>query len=210
LREVVAAGLERLSSAGVSPNRFLLIRHAESAWNATGRWQGQADPPLSERGRSQAEAVAADLVTTRFDVLISSDLTRALETARVIGHAAGIEPLVDGRLRELDVGTWAGLGREEIARVDGDRLKRFESGDPDVHPGGGESRREIRQRVRRALADLAARHVGRRVAVVTHLGVIRALLHGRELGNAEWCEAADSDLARPEPDAERASDAPPS
>jgi broad specificity phosphatase PhoE len=205
-----AASLEPLSSAGVDPTRFLLIRHAESVWNASGRWQGQADPPLSERGRRQAEAVAADLAGIRFDVLISSDLARALETARIIGRVAGVEPQPDRRLRELDVGAWAGLGREEIARRAPERLARFESGDPDVRPGGGETRREIRQRVRRAFADLAARHDGRRVAVVTHLGVIRALLQGREFGNAEWCEAAAEDIASPEPDAERDAGVPPS
>jgi broad specificity phosphatase PhoE len=188
----------------VDPTRFLLIRHAESVWNASGRWQGQADPPLSERGRRQAEAVAADLARTRFDVLISSDLARALETARIIGRATGVEPHVDRRLRELDVGAWAGLGREEIARVAPERLARFESGDPDARPGGGETRREIRQRVRRTFADLASRHAGRRVAVVTHLGVIRALLRGRDLGNAEWCEVAAAEIAPPDPDEERA------
>ena len=194
----------------MGPTRFLLIRHAESVWNASGRWQGQADPPLSERGRRQAEAVAAELAGTRFDVLISSDLSRALETARIIGRAVGIEPQVDPRLRELDVGAWAGLDRAAIARLAPARLARFEAGDPDERPGGGETRREIRQRARRAFAELAARHEGRRVAVVTHLGVIRALLEGRELRNAEWCEVAATDIARPETEAERPGGVPPS
>ena len=85
---------------------FLLIRHAESAWNAAGRWQGQADPPLSPLGREQARAVARELAEAKLDVLLASDLCRALETARRVGAPHGLVPTPDPRLRELDVGRW--------------------------------------------------------------------------------------------------------
>ena len=109
-------------------------------------------------------------------------------------------PAPDSRLRELDVGDWSGRTRAEIEAFSGETLARFEAAEPDARPGGGESRREIRLRVRRAMAEIAARHQGQRLAVVTHLGVIRALLPGTELGNAEWVEARADALASPDAD----------
>jgi broad specificity phosphatase PhoE len=177
---------------------FLLIRHAQSLWNAAGRWQGQSDPPLSPVGRAQADAAARELRGAPIDLLLSSDLDRALETARRIGAPHGLAPQPDSRLRELDVGSWSGLTREEIEEREPEMLERFFSGDPDVRPGGGETRREIRQRVRHAMLEIARQHEGSRVAVVTHLGVIRALLPDTELGNAEWVFAMADQLAAPE------------
>ena len=176
---------------------FVLIRHAESAWNAAGRWQGHADPPLTPRGRRQAARLAGALAGQGIEVLVASDLARAAETARVLGAALGLEAFPDPRFRELDVGAWTGLRREEIARRDPARLARFDAGDADVAAGGAESRRAIRRRVRAAAAALAAAHPGRRIALVTHLGVIRALLPGAELANAEWRLARAGELAPP-------------
>jgi broad specificity phosphatase PhoE len=174
--------------------RFLLIRHAESEWNADGRWQGQADPGLSPAGRIQAEALAKSLVDERLDLLISSDLDRARQTAERVGQALALTPVLDPRFRELDVGGWSGLRREEIAVRDPALLASFETGDPDVRPGGGESRREIRERVRSAAAELREMYPGRRIALVTHLGVIRALWPASEMKNAEarWWEPGES------------------
>ncbi|HWJ97628.1 MAG TPA: histidine phosphatase family protein, partial [Acidimicrobiales bacterium] len=93
--------------------RLLLVRHGESIWNADGRWQGQADPPLSERGQEQAAAAAASIGTV--DVLVTSDLERAADTGAIIGRILGIEPvLVEPRLRERDAGSLSGLTRPEI------------------------------------------------------------------------------------------------
>ena len=101
---------------------FLVIRHGESEWNAQRRWQGQADPPLTDLGRMQAHAAVEKLGT--FDLLASSDLQRARSTAEIIGHRLGIELLpADSRLRETDVGEWQGLTVEEIeAAYPGDSL----------------------------------------------------------------------------------------
>lgn len=167
------------------PKGVLLIRHAESEWNAAGRWQGQADPPLSERGVAQAEALAERLRGAPADVLRCSDLDRARRTAEILGAAWDRVPVLDPRFRELDVGDWAGLSRDDIARKDPETLAAFEAGDPDARPGGGETRREIRLRVRAAAAALLEEHAGQRIALVTHLGVIRALQPGSDPGNAE-------------------------
>jgi len=188
----------------VSRAALLLVRHAESSWNAAGRWQGHADPPLSERGVAQANALARDLAGEPIDRIVSSDLRRAAETAAILGRARGLEPLLEPRLRELDLGAWEGLTRDEIASTAQADLRRFDAGDPDVRPGGGETLREIERRVRFAVRELVEAHAGQRLAVVTHLGVIRALVRdvspisrgtkmealaaggGEEFGNACW------------------------
>jgi len=177
---------EPISCAAVDGTCFLLIRHAESTWNAGGRWQGHGDPPLTARGRSQAVALAQRLSGEGIDLLIASDLARSAETAAILGVHWGLVPRHDPRLREIDIGAWTGLTREQIAEREADLLARFEAEDLEARPGGGETRLEIRARVRSAAAELAATHRGRCVALVTHLGVIRALAPGAELANADW------------------------
>jgi len=190
------AALERATAGGVrvKPTSFLLIRHAESVWNAEDRWQGQADPPLSERGIAQAEALARNLAGEVADQLLSSDLRRAWQTAEILGRALGVAPRSDPRLRELDVGRWAGLTRGEIEARDSSDLGRFEAGDPEVRAGGAESRSEIRRRVRQAFRSLAEQWPGARLIVVTHLGVVRALLPESELANAASVSLSSVDL----------------
>lgn len=165
---------------------FLLIRHAESTMNAAGLWQGQADPPLSEEGRRQARALGEALAAEEgqgLQALFASDLRRALETATILGEHVGLaaEPLA--ALREWDVGAWSGLARDAIARRWPEEFRRVRSGDLAVRPGGGESRGQVGARVRRALVDLARRFPGGRIAVVTHLGVLRSLLPEIRIAN---------------------------
>ena len=92
---------------------LLIVRHGQSEWNAIGRWQGHADPALSELGRRQAAVAAASIGAV--DAIISSDLLRAAETAAIIAQQLGVGPvMIDERLRERDVGEWTGLTRTEI------------------------------------------------------------------------------------------------
>jgi len=178
----------------VTATRFVLIRHGESTWNAAGRWQGRGDPPLSDRGRAQAQRLAAGLAREGIEVVVASDLARAAETAAILGAALGLAPTSDERLRELDVGCWTGLTRPEIASRDRAGLDHFESGAPDARAGGGECRRELAERAHAAVADVAERFAGRCIAVVAHLGVVRALVPGSEPANAEWCRAAPREI----------------
>ncbi len=172
----------------VSEASLLLIRHAESSWNASGRWQGHADPPLTARGRAQASALAREIAREPIDVLVSSDLRRAAQTAAILAAARGLEAELNPRLRELDLGDWEGLTREQIECGAGDALRRFEAGDPEVRPGGGENLRELDRRARSAVGEIVDAHPGRRLALVTHLGVIRALL-GEFTGSARELRA---------------------
>ena len=95
--------------------RVLLVRHGQSEWNADGRWQGQADPPLTDLGRHQALHAARHLGVV--DAIVASDLQRATETAMIIANELGVGPLVlEAGLRERDAGEWSGLTRREIER----------------------------------------------------------------------------------------------
>jgi broad specificity phosphatase PhoE len=170
---------------------LLLIRHAESIWNAAGRWQGHGDPPLSARGREQAEALSRDLAESGVILVVTSDLTRAVETGAPLARALAVPAPSCPALRELDVGRWTGKTRAQIAASDPDALARFESGAQDAPAGGGETRALLARRAREALADLMRRDIDDPIAVVTHLGVIRALA-GRELGHAEWIRMRSS------------------
>jgi probable phosphoglycerate mutase len=170
----------------VSPAALWLIRHAESTWNAAGRWQGQADPPLSERGRQQALGLACELRDEALERLISSDLARAAQTADILGGQLGLEVRREPLLRELDAGRWSGLTRREIEARDPEALARFDASEPAARAGGGESFSELRQRACRALAALASEHPGQRVGIVTHGGLIRALVPELRLENAGW------------------------
>ena len=163
-----------------------IIRHAESTWNAEGRWQGQADPPLSARGSEQAERLALRLADVDFALLITSDLHRAAATAAGIGQRLGLDARPDPRLREIDAGHWSGLTHEEIETQDGAALAHFRSGDADARAGGGESRREAAARASQALREAAREAAGSCVAVVTHGGIVRSLFHGVQLSNTEW------------------------
>jgi broad specificity phosphatase PhoE len=167
--------------------RLLCIRHAQSTWNAAGRWQGQADPPLSEQGLRQAEALAERLRGEGWPLraLLTSDLTRARETAARLGEALDLDPEPWAALREADIGLWSGRSTEEIEAEWPDAYARFRGGDADLPLGGGESRRAVRERAARAVRELERRFGDATVAVVTHLGWLRCLRPGLELANAE-------------------------
>jgi len=156
-----------------------LVRHAESEWNALGRWQGQADPALSAHGRAQAAALAETFAGERFDALVASDLVRARETAEIVGARLGLAPRLDVRLRERDAGCWAGLTHEEIAARWPEELARVRRHDPLGRPVGGESLVDVAARAQGFFRELASESSLARVVVVTHGGLMRSLV--REL-----------------------------
>ena len=159
--------------------RVLLIRHGETSWNREGRWQGHTDVPLSDEGVRQAQALADAFrsYASAIPVVYSSDLRRARDTALLVGAAIGIVPVLDPVWREMDVGRWSGLSRDEIQGCYPDEWARILSGE-DLVRGGGETFGQFFARIIGALDSLSRRHDGETVAVVTHGGVIRAaLLH---------------------------------
>lgn len=151
------------------------MRHGETQWNVESRIQGQGDSPLTDAGLAQAEAIAGRLATERFDVLVSSDLGRAMRTAAAIARHCSHTVIPDPRLRERNFGAGEGMTYAEIDRAWPDAFSRARVTDPDMAVPGGESRRQFHERVRDAFTALAREHHGKRAAVVAHGGVLAAL-----------------------------------
>jgi probable phosphoglycerate mutase len=183
---------------GPPVERVLVWRHGRTSWNATGRFQGQLDPPLDDVGRAQAghaaQALAAELPAGT--LVVTSDLVRARDTARALADALGVDLRVDLRLREHGLGSWEGMTREDVARDLPEQYADWTAGRP-VRGRGGEDPAEVARRSTAALADLPPAPVA---VVVTHGGtggrLIEALLglgpeHRRilgPLGNCHWTE----------------------
>ena len=143
---------------------LLLARHGETDWNREGRWQGWADPPLNDTGRSQARRLAEELQAIPFDAVYSSDLRRAHETAEILAAPHRVPVVADRGLREIDIGSWSGLTRAEIT-------ERF----PDGSRPDGETHEEHGARVREAVVRIARGHLGGRILLVGHGGTIRSV-----------------------------------
>ncbi|MGQ9926455.1 MAG: histidine phosphatase family protein [Chloroflexaceae bacterium] len=165
-----------------------LIRHGETDWNLTGRWQGHADVPLNAVGWRQAQLLGQRLVRegVRFDALYSSDLARAAQTAREVSTALGVAVKLTRGLREIDLGSWSGHTTAELQALYPDDFARVAAGE-DIPRGGGESIRAMRQRVVTTIERIIAEHSGATLGVVTHGGCIRALLsHAVSLDGNEF------------------------
>jgi probable phosphoglycerate mutase len=158
---------------------LLLARHGQSDWNAERRWQGHADRPLSERGRLQAEALAERLADIELDAIYSSDLRRTRDTAAVVAERQGLEVRQFPELREVDVGSWSGLTREEARVRFPEAYARWLAGGPGWTDG--ETYEEMTARVLGAVWTIARSHDSGRVLIVSHGGPIRAI-HASALG----------------------------
>jgi broad specificity phosphatase PhoE len=155
--------------------RLLLIRHSQSVWNAAGRWQGWADPPLTEEGEQQAKELAAHLIDHGFAAVITSDLQRARRTGEIVAGALGLEGVeVMPEMKEFDVGDWSGHTREEIEAGWPGQLDAWRNGELESTPGG-ERRDHFLARVTAAVERIGREWAGQVVLVVTHGGVIGAL-----------------------------------
>jgi broad specificity phosphatase PhoE len=152
---------------------ILIARHGESDWNRERRWQGQADRPLTARGREQAEALAERLAHVELDAVYSSDLRRTLDTARAVAERQGLDVQETSELREVDVGSWSGLTREEAEERFPDGFGLWQAGFPGWDDG--ETYEAMTDRVLAAVERIAHEHAGGRVLVVSHGGPIRAL-----------------------------------
>ena len=185
--------------AGLPVQRLVVWRHGRTEWNATGRFQGQLDPPLDDEGHRQAALVAPLLAAGlpgEQTLVVTSDLTRAVETAGALTSVLGAQLRVDPRLREHGLGCWEGLTRDEVAERYPEQFADWLAGRP-VRDRGGEEPGDVARRALAALADLPEAPVA---VVVTHGGtagrMLEALLelgadHRRvfgPLGNCSWSE----------------------
>jgi len=154
--------------------RVLLVRHGETDYNQQRRWQGQLDTPLNENGRKQAQALAKKIIEYSVDAIYSSDLSRAAETATILASALELPVIPEPRLREMHVGIFQGLNREQIHQQYPYEMHCWTNDDTYV-PHGGESRAQLQLRAYEALQELMQKK-HRTLLLVTHGGTIRLLL----------------------------------
>jgi len=154
-----------------------VVRHGETEWNLSGEQQGHLDSQLTESGIKQAHALAEGLLRKGTEIIYSSDLGRAVQTAEIIGAKLGLGINVDHRLRERHLGSMQGLTKKEFRRLYPDEWSAFDSGDPDYCFPGGESARQRYERSVACVEELAQRHPGGKLLVVTHGGVLNSLFY---------------------------------
>jgi broad specificity phosphatase PhoE len=160
----------------VSTTRTILVRHTEPESSAFGRCYGRLDVDLSERGRCHADAVGVALAEFGVQILYSSPLRRAEETARLIGARLELEPRVHAGLAEIDFGELEGRAYDEIAASEPALYRLWMERPTAVRFPGGESYSDLSARVADVLAEICGKHGDSVVAVVAHAGVIRAML----------------------------------
>jgi len=158
--------------------RLILVRHGQSTWNAQGRIQGWADPPLDDTGQEQARRLARRLAAEEQDIsaLYSSPLLRARQTAEAIGLALGLTVQTDDRLKENDVGLLAGLTGDEVERQFPEWIAARRANVEWMVPPGGEDRDTFLERAVAVMGDIVTHHPDQSVAVVSHGGTLGVYL----------------------------------
>ena len=175
--------------------KLLIVRHGQSEWNALGRWQGQADPPLTDVGENQAKKATKKLGL--FDSIVSSPLQRAKNTASIISEITGVGPVTtEVGLMERDAGPWQGLTRIEIEKGWPGFL------DSGHRPEGYESNPDLLLRIFEVLKKISKSSKNSdSILIVSHAGIVHALenLHNQpskkvpNLGG-RWFEFVDDEL----------------
>jgi probable phosphoglycerate mutase len=152
--------------------QVIIVRHGETEWNLKGIRQGHLDSRLTTKGMAQAKALGARLGREKFTSLYSSDLGRAVETAQAIANVTGHAIVTDERLRERHLGIFQGLNGDEISAKYAEERRLMRTKGPGYVIPGGESMVQQVERNIACLNELAAKHQGEQVVVVTHGGVV--------------------------------------
>src|SRR5215467_11162434 len=161
---------------GGTPVRILLTRHGETIFNVEGRWQGQADSPLTERGRAQAAELARALADEQIAAVYSSDLGRAADTAAEVASLHQLEVTRESRRREIDVGEWTVKQRDEINAACPGGLKAWASRPSEFQLPNGESIHHAQDRALDFFGDRMHSHLGETVVVISHGALCQTIL----------------------------------
>jgi broad specificity phosphatase PhoE len=147
---------------------IILIRHGETDWNIEGRYQGQADPPLNSSGMHQAQVLVTMLQDINLELLFSSPLRRAKQTAKLISEQLAIPLLEDSRLMEIHQGDWQARLRADIQALYPDLFLAWETNPWGVNPPGGENLSSVQSRVYAAVDDIIDTNPQKKIGIVSH------------------------------------------
>lgn len=156
--------------------KIIFVRHGQTEWNVLGRYQGQTDIALSPLGIEQAEKLAAHFPVDKVEAVYSSDLVRAMTTARCVADLFGLTVEPRPELRELNFGDWEGLTYDEIVAKWPDALNNFFQHPDVLEIPHGESFPKLRERALDAVEKIVARHPNQAVAVFAHGAILRTIL----------------------------------
>jgi len=171
--------------------RLILVRHGETDWNLEGRYQGQVDVPLNERGREEAKLLAERLKDERIEAIYASNLSRAYQTAKIIAEALGQEVKTLESLREVDTGVWTGFTYQEVEERYPEHVKEWRADPLRVKRLEGESYLELFERSKAAIKVIEKAHPNETVLIVSHGGNIKSIvLDGLGVGVEQAIEMA--------------------
>jgi broad specificity phosphatase PhoE len=156
---------------------FWLVRHGQTDWNLTGRWQGQSPnaPPLNETGRAQVLALHSQLKSIHISAIYSSDLLRSRETAEILAKQVGLKVTLEPRFREMNLGVWEGMRSDEIKVCYPLELAERARDPLNTCAPKGESPRQVAKRVTAAADEIGRIHCGESILIVGH-GISLAVL----------------------------------
>ena len=156
--------------------KVIFIRHGQTEWNVTGRYQGQSDVKLTEEGKKQAEKLADNFPVAKVDAIYASDLCRAMVTAETIAAKFGLKVQAEPAFRELSFGDWEGLTYQQIVDKWEEAMANFLQHPDVLEIPGGESFPAVQQRAMKRLNELIEKHDGQTIVVVAHGAVLRTML----------------------------------
>ena len=158
------------------PTRLYLVRHGELVTSKEWRYVGQMDVELNETGKKQIQNLSSRLSSEQIEMIFSSDLTRTIESAEIIGNKLEIinEPISE--LREINLGVWEGLTLEEIEESFPEDLVKRSEDIKDFRIINGESFSDVKKRVIPKLKDIIEGNVSKRILVIAHGGVNRIII----------------------------------
>ena len=156
--------------------KVIFIRHGQTEWNVTGRYQGQSDVQLSEEGRQQAVKLAENFPVERVDAIYASDLQRAMVTAETVARQFGLPVQAEPAFRELSFGDWEGLTYQQIVDKWEDAMANFLQHPDILEIPGGESFPAVQQRAVTRLNELIEKHDEQTIVIVAHGAVLRTML----------------------------------
>jgi broad specificity phosphatase PhoE len=157
-------------------NTIILWRHGQTDWNVANKFQGHTDIPLNAVGEYQVKHAARLVVDMKPTAIISSDLSRARNTAQALSDLNGLPIHIDPRLRETNCGKWEGLTGEEIRAIDHENLKEWSLGGDNPAGGTGDRRSEVGARAKAAIEDFLAGKDNETLIVATHGGTARTVI----------------------------------
>lgn len=161
---------------GGTPVRIVLARHGETVFNVEGRWQGQSDSSLTERGIAQARGLARALAQEPIAAIYSSDLGRAYGTASLVARPHRLDVVSDERLREIHTGQWTGKGRAEISAEFPGGLEQWANAPATMRLPEGETVHQAQARALKFFAERMPDHLGETVVVIAHGAVHQTIL----------------------------------